>query len=142
MTRIVNRWQNEELDALETSLGYTSVISTEFKQKVLSYIQWVGSNGINYQEEVIESIEELRTDMERVSIFSDKFINDVCLKLKFGLSREIDKKDNRELQEWWNDIQPYKQQELVHKYFPDNTFGAFALSISDIKYIRDNELKQ
>ena len=142
MARIVNRWQNEELDALETSLGYTSVISTEFKQKVLSYIQWVGSNGINYQEEVLEKIKELRTDMERVSIFSDKFINHVCLKLEFGLSREIDKKNIKELQEWWNNIQLYDQQELVHKYFPDNMFGAFSVSISDIKYIRDNELKQ
>ena len=142
MARIVNRWQNDELDSLETTLGYTSVISTEFKQKVLSYIQWVGSNGINYQEEVIKAIKELRTDMERVSIFSDKFINHVCLKLEFGLSREIDKKNIKELQEWWNNIQPYDQQELVHKYFPDNTFGALALSISDIKYIRDNELKQ
>ena len=142
MARIVNRWQNEELDSLETSLGYTSVISTEFKQKVLSYIQWVGSNGINYQEEVIKAIKELRTDMERVSIFSDKFINHVCLKLEFGLSREIDKKNIKELQEWWNNIQPYDQQELVHQYFPDNMFGAFSVSISDIKYIRDNELKQ
>lgn len=92
MARVLNRWQNEELDSLETALSYTSVISTEFKQKILSYIQWIGSNGVNYRDAVLESIKELRADMESVSIFSDKFIDKVCLKLEFGLSREIDKK--------------------------------------------------
>ena len=141
MARVLNRWQNEELDSLETALSYTSVISTEFKQKILSYIQWIGSNGVNYRDAVLESIKELRADMESVSIFSDKFIDKVCLKLEFGLSREIDKKYIKDSQDWWYNIQPYDQQELVEKYFSDNQFGALAVSTNDIVSIFKKEVK-
>jgi len=136
MARVVNHWQNEELDSLETALSYTSVISTEFKQKILSYIQWIGSNGVNYKDDVLESIKELRADME-----SDKFIDKVCLKLEFGLSREIDKKDIKDSQDWWCNIQPYDQQELVQKYFSDNQFGALAVSTNDIVSMFKKEVK-
>lgn len=91
MIKVKNRWQNESLDVLQDSMDYTNVLSTEFKQRILSYVHWIGTNAINYQDDVIDSINELVTDMKRVSIFSDEFISFIGTNLKLGLKNEIAK---------------------------------------------------
>ncbi len=42
---------------------------------------------------------------------------------------------------WWSNLQPDDQQTMAEKYFPDNTFGALALSDEDIESIYLSEFK-
>ena len=94
MARIKNHWQNEELDKLQEAMDYTAVLSPEFKQRILGYIHFFGTNAHDYKEDALDLIKELKVDMERVSIFSDKFVTFVTINLEFGLTREIAKREN------------------------------------------------
>jgi len=94
MTRVKNHWQNEELDRLQEAMDYTAVLSPEFKQRILGYIHFFGTNACDYKEDALDMIKELKADMERVSIFSDKFVTFVTMNLEFGLMREFTKREN------------------------------------------------
>jgi len=91
MTNIKNRWQNTHLDTLQDAIDYSNVLSSEFKNKISTFISWIGSNGVTYQKDVIEKVNELIIDMHRVKIFSDEFISFVVQSLLNGLDVEVSK---------------------------------------------------
>lgn len=94
--RVENHWQNEELDSLQKGIEYSAVLSIEFKNRILSHIHWFGTNGWLYKDDALQAIKDIKEDMSRTSIFSEKFITEVSLKLEFGLMREITKRSKSE----------------------------------------------
>lgn len=66
---------NQIADNLLYSLESTSVLSNDFKMRIFNLISVILTNLEDNEDWVNESILELKTDMKRMSIFSDDFIN-------------------------------------------------------------------
>ncbi len=85
-------YQNESLDNLVKSLDSTAVISESFKNRILSVVEFVGTSGGKQPEVAERQIIDLKEDMDRLLLFSEKFISFVNLRLINGLKLECDKK--------------------------------------------------
>lgn len=92
ISRIVNKYANEKLDNLVESLRATTVLSDSFKERLLLLIEFIGTTGGSEYEEGKEQIDNLKNEMESLSIFSPEFIKNIHYKLAYGLAIEISKR--------------------------------------------------
>ena len=85
---------NDHLDLLLCILESQGVLSDSYKTKIINLSLWILSNHKNYVSEIREGIQDLETDMQRLTIFSSGFIINVITLLNNGLEFEINKHIN------------------------------------------------